>query len=349
MVGAFYTISSTSVPFWAIAQVLNSFDGVDIKGMDGSLKKGFAAKKIHINSETSGGEFLLENLVVDYHMPELQRGIKVIHIKNINIDKLVIIGTEKSNVTKSTKTKDKNAHSKNHHKEESKNEIELIIDRVSIKNVVLKETPRREAFSMEYFGIEHLIARKGAFEVKDITLKSSLLDVNGSSEIRPGGETLVTLSGQLKKHLVDFLKRDLSFSVKIVKDINDKMVFSGSTFNNKLTLKADQINAGSMKFNDLNFTDEFENKWPITWIDGELIIPGLEHFTKKDRFKDGKVMFMANDKKYELINETLIVKSKDHQTNIHFSGKGETENIKVHFIKEKDLESRFDITYEDQI
>jgi hypothetical protein len=332
MFGGFvYTISSTSIPFKAVAMVLNSFDGITIEDIDGTLTSGFKVKRIALNKLNNGADFQLENLVVDYTLEEMDGSKKLIHVKNINIDKLILIGGLLSKTSTSSKISKHDSHKSQNSKTKDNNPLEefnLIVDTLSIKNVILKENLESSGFSLDHFTIKNLLLTKDSFKFDKIDILSNIFKLSVFSKIIDINKTNIEMDGTVSSLAFDKLNNDLPFKMKINIEDLKKTSIKLSAFSDKMSLKLNSDKSGSLVFNKMDFTENFKNDWPISWLNGEITLPTLNKKTKMTFIPKGLIQFIANDIKYDVIEKTFAFK-KSINGDDTYTINAQAENSKV--------------------
>lgn len=327
-IGLVYTISSTAIPLKALAGFVNTFDGITIEGVDGSITSGFKASKVSFNKLENSADFLLENLIVEYTLKEMMGTKKRLHIKNINLDKLVIIGSN------SSEDKDHSEYKENRESDKkdnlSNNDLDLLIDRVSIKNVLLKEHSKSKGFTLKLLTLKNLKLIDGSFNLDKIELVSSLINLSGYSKSIGGGNSKMQMNGTISSDAIDKLITDLPFEVIIDFEGFSKKSISVSAYSGKMTLDLYSDKVGSLVFNDMSFADSFQNDWPITWLNGAITMPVLTQVRNEEFKPQGLIQLMTNGKKYDVIQDSYRISTTEIDGYV-LSFKAQGGNSKLRF------------------
>jgi hypothetical protein len=344
--GVVYTVTSTAIPLKAIASVLNDIDGVTIEGIDGSLTSGVEVKKIAFTDLDNGADFLLENLVVDYSLDEMDGDKKLIHIKNINIDKFIIIGGDSVKSSSKSTTSSNDKGSKSHsQKKNALDGFDLLIDNVSIKNVVLKENQSSKGFSLELFIIENLFLNKRGLKFDKIDIVSSLLKLSGFSKLTNGNLTHVELKGSLSSQAIDKLNEELPFEIVVKVENLTKLNVNLNAYANNIQLQLYSYKEGLLKFDNMDFAEKFQNDWPISWIDGQVSMPVIGDKVNKQFTPAGTLEFMHEGKKYNVVEGSYSIDGgNDDEEVISLFGQSIDSKVKVEFINRHSGNSELIVT-----
>jgi hypothetical protein len=306
------------------------------------LTSGLKVKKLALTHLDDGAEFFIDNLIVDYSLDDMDGDKKLIHVKNISLDKFIIIGSDSAKTHTSSKIKnDKDDdHKRKTKNEENMEEFDLLIDKIAIKNVIFKENLKSKGFSLEKFVIKNLLLNKRGLKFEKIDIVSSILKLSGFSKVVNGTLSHIELKGSVTPQIIDKLKEELPFEVSIKLENLRKLDLKLNAYLGKIQLGLSSYKNGHIKFDDMNLMDKFEADWPITWLNGELLLPKLSKDGDKDYSAKGTLQFMNNDKSYDLIEDSFEL----GKNQFSFLGQGEKSKVKVEYFKSDEGRSELLVT-----
>jgi hypothetical protein len=344
--GVIYTVTSTSIPFKAIAKALNGLDGITIEGVDGSLTSGFQVKKVLFTEKEDGSQFQIEGLIVNYSLEEIDGAKKLINIKKINVDKLVLIGGETTKVTKTSNSKKMKKDKKNSSKNNLFEEFDLVVDEISIKNVTIKENINSNGFILDQFILEKLFLNQNSFMFNKLEIVSNVLNMIGTARRSNTGITKIDITGVIGEQIINKLIRDLPFRLKMTVDGFNEMDIDFNLFDERIKLSLHSNELGFIEFNDMDLTQNFRYDWPITWLDGKATLPMLSNKLKSPFKSEGIIQFKRNNIKYSVIENSYSIYKKNSNES-SFSLIAEDTNklkVKVEAIKNSNGHSDLIIT-----
>lgn len=281
----YYTLSSTSIPYKALAAVLSRSENITIDGIRGTLRSGLELDHVAFMSDSNGAKFEVKNFKSKYGSFKSNGNKKIIVIENISLDRFEVIMPEGSKASAKSEgrvsTSDRRPPKGTTQDSE---EIEVRIKNISLKNLIFKRSPESEGVVIDLFVVKNMFLTSNGVEAEMVEFTSNYFDANGSSRIINNKKTDLSLGMVFKAQNIDAVLKNISLALTLNAE-NKEIKIQGTGFDEKFLIDLDtQLGRIIFKFSQLDLGEYLKDEYKVNQIDGDILIDliGDEELPKVD-------------------------------------------------------------------